>query len=204
MPGEVPVHRAILNSKSNYIIGQGIQSSDPFTQNLFKYPNNQKEPFWYLLKKLVFDYLTFGNGYYELVSNGKRSFVYIYHQDASKVRMHVDGKQVLIHPNWERFKGKNDEHLQVLSLFPGASKGKDGLYHSLVQIKDYEPEFYYYGIPSYFAGMRGYNHHWFDQYLEPNPAESSFATPGLLVIPGVNSNESANGVDALFESTKVL
>ncbi|MEI7463557.1 MAG: hypothetical protein WCK03_04165, partial [Candidatus Taylorbacteria bacterium] len=28
---EVPVHRAILNSKTNYILGQGIQSSDPAT-----------------------------------------------------------------------------------------------------------------------------------------------------------------------------
>ena len=35
---EVPVHRAILNSKTNYILGQGIQSSDPATDSFLKSP----------------------------------------------------------------------------------------------------------------------------------------------------------------------
>jgi hypothetical protein len=199
---EVPVHRAILNSKTNYILGQGIQSSDPGTQQFLRYPNNQKEPFWYLLKKLVFDYLTFGNCYYELVTNKKKAFAFLYHQDATRVRMHVDGKQALIHSNWDHFKGMNDEHLQVVSLFPSASKGKDGLYHSLVQIKDYEPEFYFYGIPSYFAGVRnviiaGLTNIWNQARLE-----SSFASAGLLIIPGVNSDEAADELDKLFKEYK--
>jgi len=151
---EVPVHRAILNSKTNYIVGQGIESSDPATQSVFRHPNNLKESFAALLKKLVFDYLTFGNCYYEVVSNKKKAFVYLFHQDASRVRMHVNGEQALIHPNWELFKGNSDEQLKTVALFPKVSKGSDGLFHSLVHIKDYEPEFYYYGIPSYFAGMR--------------------------------------------------
>ena len=72
---EVPVHRAILNSKTNYIIGQGIQSSDSATSRFINLSNNIREPFLYTLKKLCFDYLTFGNCYYELVSNKKKSFV---------------------------------------------------------------------------------------------------------------------------------
>ena len=70
---EVPVHRAILNSKTSYIVGQGIQSSDADTTTFLEEPNNRKEPFSYILKKLVFDYLTFGNCFYELVSNRKRN-----------------------------------------------------------------------------------------------------------------------------------
>ena len=103
---EVPVHRAILNSKTNYILGQGIQSSDPSTNQFINLPNNLKEPFLFTLKKLCFDYLTFGNCYYELVTNKKRSFVFLYHQDATRVRLHTGYKHVLIHPCWDLFKGK--------------------------------------------------------------------------------------------------
>ena len=199
---EVPVHRAILNSKTNYILGQGIQSSDPLTQKFIDFPNNHKEPFWYTIKKLVFDYLTFGNCYYELVSNHKRSFVFIYHQDGTRVRLHVDGKHALIHPAWDLYKGKNDKDLRVVSLFPEFSKGSDGLYHSIVQIKDYEPEFYYYGIPSYFAGIRNVIISGLTNIWNQTRLESSFATPGLLVVPGINSDQEADELDALFQQYK--
>lgn len=166
---EVPVHRAILNSKTNYILGQGVQSSDPQTASFLKLPNNRKELFSVTLKKLCFDYLTFGNCYYELVTNKKRSFVFVYHQDASRVRLHTDGHTALIHPNWDLFTGNDVEtqciasslretqciaSLRSTALFPEFSPGADGLQHSIVHIKDYEPEFTYYGIPSYFAGIR--------------------------------------------------
>jgi len=199
---EVPVHRAILNSKTNYILGQGIQSSDPATRQFINLPNNSKEPFLYTLKKLCFDYLTFGNCYYELVSNKKKSFVFVYHQDASRVRLHTDGKHALIHPCWDLFKGKEDKDLQSISLFPEFSRGADGLYHSIVQIKDYEPEFFYYGIPSYFAGIRNVIISGLTNIWNQTRLESSFATPGLLVIPGVNSDEAADELDAMFQQYK--
>lgn len=199
---EVPVHRAILNSKTNYILGQGIQSSDPITRQFINRPNNHKEPFWYTLKKLCFDYLTFGNCYYEVITNRKRSFVFVYHQDASRVRLHVDGKQALIHPNWSQFKGKGDKDLQSISLFPDFSTGADGLQHCVVHIKDYEPEFVHYGIPSYFAGIRNVIISGLTNIWNQTRLESSFATPGLLVIPGVNSDEAANELDAMFQQYK--
>ena len=199
---EVPVHRAILNSKTSYISGQGIQSTDAATHRFLEHPNNIKESFAYILKKLVFDYLTFGNCYYEIVTNRKQSFVYCYHQDATHVRLHVDGKHALIHPYWDMYAGMKDEYLQVVSLFPEASKGKDGLYHSIIQLKDYEPEFFYYGIPSYFAGIRNVIISGLTNIWNQTRLESSFATPGLLVIPGVNSDEAADELDAMFQQYK--
>ena len=199
---EVPVHRAILNSKSSYIVGQGIQSSDSVTSTFLDQPNNQKEPFSCILKKLVFDYLTFGNCYYELVSNRTRDFVYLYHQDATRVRRHVDGKQALIHPNWQKFKGKLDKYLQPVALFPDRSKGSDGLYHSMVQLKDYEPEFWYYGIPGYYAGVRNIIITGLTNIWNQSRLESSFASAGLLIIPGVNTDETAEELDKLFNEYK--
>ena len=199
---EVPVHRAILNSKTNYILGQGIQSSDPATASFLSSPNNRKELFPATLKKLCFDYLTFGNCYYELVTNKKRSFVYVYHQDASRVRLHIDARQALIHPDWNLYYGSNDKNLKSISLFPQFSSGDDGLLHSLVHIKDYEPEFTYYGIPSYFAGIRNVIISGLTNIWNQTRLESSFATPGLLVIPGVNSDEAADQLDAMFKEYK--
>ena len=199
---EVPVHRAILNSKTNYISGQGIQSSDTVTQRFLLNPNNKRESFFTIIKKLVFDFLTFGNCYYEIVTNKKKTFAYLYHQDATRVRLHVDGKRALIHPNWDYFKGMNDEHLQVISLFPAAGLGKDGLYHSLVQIKDYEPEFCFYGIPSYFAGIRNIIIAGLTNIWNQSRLESSFAAAGMLIIPGVNSDEAAEELDKLFKEYK--
>ena len=199
---EVPVHRAILNSKTNYISGQGIQSSDTETHRFLLNPNNKRESFFTIIKKLVFDYLTFGNCYYEIVTNNKKAFAYLYHQDATRVRLHVDGKRALIHPNWEYFKGMNDEHLQVISLFPSAGLGKDALYHSLVQIKDYEPEFCFYGIPSYFAGIRNIIIAGLTNIWNQSRLESSFAAAGMLIIPGVNSDEAAEELDKLFQDYK--
>ena len=192
---EVPVHRAILNSKTNYILGQGVQSSDPATCSFLSMPNNQKELFSVTLKKLCFDYLTFGNCFYELVTNKKRSFVFVYHQDASRVRLHTDGKQALIHPNWDLFRGNSDKHLKSISLFPEFSAGDDGLLHSIVHIKDYEPEFCWYGIPSYFAGIRNVIISGLTNIWNQTRLESSFASPGMLVIPGVNSEADATALN---------
>ena len=199
---EVPVHRAILNSKTNYILGQGVQSSDPATAAFLGMPNNQKELFSFTLKKLCFDYLTFGNCYYELVTNKKKSFVFVYHQDATRVRISPDAKSALIHPNWELFKGRGDKDLKSISLFPEFSKGVDGLLHSVVQIRDYEPEFVFYGIPSYFAGIRNVIISGLTNIWNQTRLESSFATPGMLVIPGVNSDEAAAELDTLFAEYK--
>jgi len=192
---EVPVHRAILNSKTNYILGQGVQSSDPVTASFLQLPNNRKELFSVTLKKLCFDYLTFGNCFYELVTNKKRSFVFVYHQDASRVRLHTDGKQALIHPNWDLFRGNSDKHLKSISLFPEFSAGVDGLLHSIVHIKDYEPEFSWYGIPSYFAGIRNVIISGLTNIWNQTRLESSFASPGMLVIPGVNSEADATALN---------
>ena len=199
---EVPVHRAILNSKTNYILGQGVKSSDPATSAFLDKPNNQKELFSVTLKKLCFDYLTFGNCYYEIVTNKQKSFVFLYHQDATHVRRHFDGRQALIHPNWDLFRGNGDVNLKAISLFPDFSAGDDGLLHSIVQIKDYEPEFVFYGIPSYFAGIRNVIISGLTNIWNQTRLEKSFASPGMLVIPGVNSEADAAALDAVMSTYK--
>ena len=196
---EVPVHRAILNSKTNYVIGKGLVSNDKAISQLILQPNNVQLDLTYTLKRVVFDYFTHGNAYIELITNADKSFLQLYHLDTSKVRIAISGSEILIHPDWEQFKGKNDELTEILPLYPNFEKKSDGLYHAVYHFKDYEPEFYFYGLPSYYAGLRsiiitGLTNVWNQTRLERH-----FSAPGLLIIPGVNDESDAAALDAEFQ-----
>lgn len=196
---EVPVHRAILNSKSNYIIGKGLACTDTFISEFILAPNNSDLNLNMTLRRIVFDYLCHGNAYIEIVTDSKKSFFFLYHCDASKVRIAASADSFIIHPNWEEYKGKNDPNSLSLPGFPNFEKGADKLFHSLFHIKDYEPEFYFYGLCSYFAGLRsiiisGLTNVWNQRRLE-----RQFTAPGLLIIPGVNDDTEAESLDSEFQ-----
>ena len=199
---EVPVHRAILNSKSSYVLGRGFTTDNKVIQQLIDKPNNTFDTLDSIFRYLVHDYLTIGNAYIEIVTNPQKSFAYFYHIDSSKCRLSAIANEVLIHPSWEEFKGKNDENLTALPLFPEFRKGPDGLLHSVYHIKDYEPEFYFYGLCSYFPGMRsiiisGLTNLWNQKRLE-----NGFTAPGLLIVPGINDETDATALDEEFNKFK--
>ena len=196
---EIPVHRAILNAKTNYIIGKGFASNNKLLDDFIKHPNNEQTDLSAIFRRIVLDYLIHGNAYLEVVTDAKMSFLYLFHVDASKVRIGAELDKFLIHPDWESFKGKNDENTTVLPVYPDFKKLPDGLRHSLYHIKDYEPEFFYYGLCSYFAGLRsiiitGLTNIWNQTRLERH-----FSSPGLLIIPGVNDETDAAALDEEFQ-----
>jgi hypothetical protein len=199
---EVPVHRAIINSKEAYIIGRGLSTDNKIIQNLVDSPNNTAEKLETVFRYLVHDYLTIGNAFMEIITNSKKSFSFLYHIDASKCRLSSIENDVLIHPSWSEFKGKNDENLTTLPLFPNFRKGPDGLLHSCYHIKDYEPEFYYYGIPLYFAGMRSIIISGLTNLWNQNRLENGFTAPGLLIVPGVNDDTESEKLEAEFNKFK--
>lgn len=196
---EVPVHRAILNSKTNYTMGKGFASTNDRIADFIKHPNNEQMDLSTVMRRVVFDYYTHGNAYLEIVTNAKMSFLFLYHVDASKVRIASTLNQVIIHPDWENYKGKNDENASVLPLYPDLQKQNDGLYHAVYHIKDYEPEFYYYGLCSYFAGLRSIIITGLANVWNQNRLEHHFSAPGLLIIPGINDDADAALLDAEFQ-----
>ena len=78
----------------------------------------------------------------------------------------------------------------------------DGLLHSVFHIKDYEPEFFHYGLCSYFAGIRSIIISGLTNVWNQNRLERGFTAPGLLAIPGVNSEDDANALDKEFAKFK--
>ncbi|MBS4057365.1 MAG: phage portal protein [Bacteroidales bacterium] len=196
---EVPVHRAILNSKTNYVIGKGLASENDKIAAFINHPNNSMLGLADVMRRLVFDYFTHGNAWIEVVTDKQMSFLYIYHIDTSKVRLATNLQEIIIHPDWENYKGKADNNSLHLPLYPGFSKQPDGLYHAVYHIKDYEPEFYHYGLCAYFAGLRSIIITGLANVWNQSRLERQFSAPGLLIIPGVNDDADALALDEEFQ-----
>ena len=198
----VTIHRAIINSKRDYFLGSGLVSENKALVSLINQANNNHETLQDVLKKIFFDDLTFGNAYIELVTDRKRSYLFFYHIDSTTVRLAAGAKAVILHPSWADYSSDNDDEAVVLPLFPDFKKMPDGQYHSVYHIKEYEPEFVNYGLPSWYSGLSsviiaGLTDQWNQHRLE-----NQFNAPGMLLIPGVNTEEEAAALDAKFEEYK--
>jgi hypothetical protein len=65
--------------------------------------------------------------------------------------------------------------------------------------QQYESQFYYYGLPSWFSGLRsiiiaGLTNAWNQSRLE-----NQFSATGLLIVPGVNTADEAADLEKMFE-----
>ena len=100
-------------------------------------------------KRIIDDFYTFGNAYYEIVHYD--GGVNIYHIDATKVRISKDKENIIISPDWEEYEQRKDE-AEVIPFYPNFVRDK-GNKRSVIHIKDYEPEFEYYGLPDYVAAL---------------------------------------------------
>jgi len=195
---EVALHRALLNSKSFYIAGKEFSTNNPTLYDLTCRINNNEETLKDVFFKLIFDELSIGNSYFEIVTDSRKSFFQIFHVDSVTARV-TKGKSIILHPDWSKHTGKNDKQQKELPLFPKFIK--DGnLYRSIFHIKQYENQFYFYGLPTWFSGLRsiiiaGLTNVWNQKRLE-----NQFSASGLLVIPGVNSEEEATQLEAMFNN----
>lgn len=198
----VAVHRALLNSKAFFIAGNGFVSENKQLSGWLEEVNNYSETLRDVFYKLLFDELNIGNAYLEIVTDSKKSFLNIYHVDGSKCRLSNEDEVVIIHPNWEEYKGSNDQLRKILPLYPNFSKDENGLHRSIIHIKQYEPEFYHYGLPTWYAGLKSVIIAGLTDVWNQSRLERQFNTSGLLVIPGVNSDDEAEALQAEFENLK--
>ena len=196
---EVAVHRSILNSKAFFISGKGFTSNNDKLNVFINAVNNDFEDLRDVIYKVIFDELNIGNAFFEIVTNKTKSFLQFYHQDASKCRLSADGLQVIIHPDWENYKGKKDKNKISLPIYPKFSK-QENLYRSIVHIKQYEPEFFYYGLPTWYAGLKSVIISGLTDEWNKTRLENQFNASGLLVIPGVNDTADAETLQTEFEN----
>ncbi len=138
-------HRSVLAQKVVFTSGAKFVCKEDKIREYIKDVNADGESLRDIFKKLADDYYTFGNAYLEgvLYDGG----VNLYHLDATTVRMSKNKKEVYIHPDWNNYKSQKDK-MQRIALYPNVTSSR-----FVLQFKDYEPTFQFYGLPDYVAAL---------------------------------------------------
>ncbi|MCD8185532.1 MAG: phage portal protein [Rikenellaceae bacterium] len=146
------VHRRIMSDKANYIAGKGVacDSRDSRLAQFAEAANGSGESLRQVFRKTAFDKMLFGNSFLEIVTDSRRSFLSVFHQDASRCRLSKDKHHILLHHDWRSNTLRDG---RKIPLYPVFEKARDGTFRSMIHFKEYEPMFENYGIPSYIAGM---------------------------------------------------
>ena len=188
-------HRAILSQKTIFTTGSGFQTEDEGLLAYLENANAHGENFMSIWKKIVDDYYTFGNAYYEIVHF--EGGVNIYHIDATKVRIAKDQENVIISPDWENYEQRKED-AEVIPFYPNFVRDK-GNQRSVVHIKDYEPEFEYYGLPDYIAALEDISVNYEIGRWNNTKFKNHFQPSSIVEINGDMSDEEA---EALVEEAR--
>lgn len=146
-------HRRIINDKADYISGKGFacdEEHEPRLGAFVRRVNGQGESLRQLFNRLAFDKALFGNAFLEAVTDPGRTFLALYHQDASRCRVARDSQHLILHHDWSAFRSAE---ARTLPLYPLFEEQADGTLRTVVHYKDYEPMFTHYGVPPYIAGF---------------------------------------------------
>lgn len=146
-------HRRVMNDKADYIAGKGFIYGDNNSalMEVCENVNCKQETLHDVFKKVALDYVIFGNGFLEIVTDRRASFLSFFHQDATKCRVAYDRKHIKLHHEWHAF---TENEAKTLALYPNFEEAEDGTLRSIVHYKDYEPMFENYGVPQYIAGWK--------------------------------------------------
>lgn len=143
-------HRAILNTKTTFTIGEGFHTLDESLDEYIKDVNADGESLDDVMRKVSDDYWTFGNAYLEVVVG--KGYINLYHHDATTGRVAKDKKKILFHPDWADVR-RSEEKIKPLDIYPTFKKYAKGVQRSVIHFCDYESTYYYYGLPDYVAAL---------------------------------------------------
>ena len=143
-------HRAILNTKTTFTIGEVFHTSNESLDEYIKDVNVDGDSLDDVMRKVIDDYWTFGNAYLEIVVG--EGYVNLYHHDSTTARMDKDKKKILFHPDWADVR-RTEDKITSCDIYPVFKKYRKGVKRSVVHFCDYESTFYYYGLPDYVAAL---------------------------------------------------
>ena len=143
-------HRAILNTKTTFTIGEGFHTLEGNLDEYIKDVNAHGESMDDVMRKIIADYWAFGNAYLEVVVG--KGYINLYHQDATTARMSKKKDKILFHPDWADVR-KTESKIKSVDLYPKFRKTEKDIQRSVIHFSDYESTFYYYGLPDYVAAL---------------------------------------------------
>ncbi len=195
MSRRAATHRRIINDKADYIAGKGITCDlqTPLLGSFIARVNSRGESLRQILSRLAFDRVLFGNAFLEVVCDEAKSSMSIFHHDASKCRVAVDSKHVILHHDWSKFKSSE---AVTLSLYPEFESAEDGSLRAMIHYKDYEPMFEHYGVPAYIAGLNVSAIAYKTDRWNISRLDNSFQMSGVMLLD--------NAVDSEAEAEEVI
>lgn len=188
-------HRAILAQKTTFTLGSGFITEDESLTAYLENSNANGDNFRMIWRRIIDDYYTFGNAYYEIVHYD--GGVNIYHIDATKVRIAKDKENIIISPDWEEYEQRKDE-AEVIPFYPNFVKDK-GNKRSVIHIRDYEPEFEFYGLPCYISALEDISVGYEISRWNNTKFKNHFQPSSIVEINGDMSDEEA---EALVEEAR--
>lgn len=191
-------HRRIINDKADYISGKGCVCDDDEPRlAAFIRRANPGESLRQVLNKLAFDKALFGNAFLEAVTDADRTFLALFHQDASHCRVARDSAHILLHHDWSRFKA---DEARSLPLYPRFEQQPDGTLRAMIHYMDYEPAFTHYGVPPYIAGFGVSAIAYKTDRWNISRLDNSFQLSGVMLLDAsVESEEEADRIARLAE-----
>ena len=145
------IHKAIITSKVNQIMGDGLVSlNNPMaTINLV----NDRETVEEVMRKAALDYMLFGGFALNVIwAKDRKSIAEIYHVDFSRIRSGKMNEDDIVEcyyysPDWSNVRKNLPEEIKAFS-----QKEKEP--SQLLYYKNYVPSMSYYPIPDWSAGQR--------------------------------------------------
>lgn len=193
------IHRRILNDKSDYVAGRGFSVDATVTKlvQMLALANGRGQTLRSVLQRVAFDKCLFGNAFIEIVTDEKRSFLSLYHQDASRCRIAKDNSRVVLHHNWASFSLKDAVSIPI---FPNFESRADGTMRSIIHYKDYEPMFENYGVPKYVAAIGAASIAYKTDKWNVSRLDNAFQLSGVMVLDGeVDSETEARDIASMAE-----
>lgn len=214
-----PVHRGVINSKVNYMLGDGLTSKKRVFNYLFDKANFEGETIDKIAEKYFRDKNTGGNAWIEIITDNRRSFLWFNLLDFTKCRKSRDGKNCLIHPDWSIYSGMNNTpgfqksetgllggmaQVKTIPLYPEfiTERNEYGIKiaRSVIHIKEYEPEFYYYGIPNWIAGKDSLMIDLKTNKWNLARLKNAFKVSGFLIVPVKDATEGEQVLNYIEEN----
>lgn len=190
-----PNHRGVINSKVKYCLGDGIFPEDEKNTELqtqIDSINQEGESLNHIQKKLYLDRFMTGNYYIELITDSRRSFLWLNQIDATKCRLSKDSKKIIISPDWSQDTGLGDTNRIVRAKYPdfeADTKGEFAVQRSIFHGFDYEPEFTFYGLPLYIAGKDSVQIDLRTNKWNLGRLKNSFRPGATLIVPVKDTEE---------------
>lgn len=186
-------HNAIVNSKVNYICGNGWDTKDEDANaDLFIKQANPYESLDDLTRKISADIEIFGGAYIEVIWSMVGGMIdSLYHVDYTKIRTNKDNTQFYYKDKWSY---RKEEAEPIPAFNTSVRQGKQILF-----IKEYRPANPVYSIPGYFGALN---------YIESDieiskhtlgNAQTGFSASKLITLPnGEPTDEEKRVIERKF------